>query len=231
MENVISGPFDDTYWEKLCDTGIRHAVFDVDNTIIRTNITELYFNLRKKANPSNWTYGLELASFVLGPAPYYLWLDFRDRERFQRAFYKRYHPFPLVRLEEEAVDFFERSLKRKFISHIHDLIFYLKKRNIEITLLSTNFEPVIRPIEAYFGVPYQCLKVNDCPSGCEVDLTELQDFKGRMIRRYDPAITMAVADSKHDLPVLRHVGHPVVVGQRQKTWMSRIGKPYDRVVP
>jgi hypothetical protein len=71
---------------------VTTAIFDVDNTLIRTNITEFYFYLRKRRF-SGYFGGtkrlLWLAGFALFWAPYYLALDYFDREAFQRAFYRR----------------------------------------------------------------------------------------------------------------------------------------------
>lgn len=207
--------------------GIRHAVIDVDNTIVRTNIVELYLYMKRKrmkgpARRLKWW--MWLVPFALFRVPLYLAVDFRNREAFQRLFYKRYGEFTVAEVEEDAAAFFGEVLSAKRIRSTHDLIPELKRRGIEVMLLSTNIEPVVKQVARYFGVSYTCLRLLESEGRACVDLEPLPDFKGRAIAAYEPSTTLAVADSKHDLPVLSYVEHPIIVADKRKRWMERVGR-------
>lgn len=196
------------------------AVFDVDNTLVRTNITQFYFYLMKRQGRGiryRFSYLLLIFSFALFWAPFYLLLDFFDREAFQRAFYRRYSRFTTEEMERLAVPFFDEVLKPKLIPSTSQLVSHFKIEGLGVVLLSTNMEPVVRQVAHHFDVPYFCLKVIKSPGGSLVDLSELTDFKLHVARSFHAQSTIAVADSKHDLPVLKYVKYPFVVSKKKQS--------------
>lgn len=230
--------------------GAGQAVFDVDNTIVRTNITELYIYMKLKkmkermsgfaatdgAGDAKWEDRIRiklltrffpvrrllwLSGFAL-LAPYYLLLDYFSREAFQRVFYRRYSEFSRSDIERESRQFFQEVLVHRFIPAARDLLVCLKERGVSVMLLSTNIEPVVREVAKCFDVPYVCLKLNESNGRALVDLGNLSRFKQREIERFNPETTIAIADSKHDLPVLMHARHAVVVAKRRKRWMRKL---------
>jgi phosphoserine phosphatase len=210
------------------------AVIDVDNTLVRTNITEFYFYLMKRKGVQlrhSLQYYLLIARFALFWAPFYLILDYFNRDRFQQAFYHRYSGFTPDELELHAAAFFEEVLKPKLISPTSNIVNQLKHLGIDIVLLSTNFEPVVRQVAKHFGVPYYCLKVVKSRYGSQVDLSELTDFKLNKVSQYAADTTIAIADSKHDLHVLSYVKYPMVVSEKRRAWMGRIEQSYIRISP
>lgn len=77
---------------ELIQKGVTHALVDVVNTIAKANITELYlFMMKKKLSKLSWY--LWCIYFAVIWAPIYLFLDFIDRDLFQKAFYRRYKKF------------------------------------------------------------------------------------------------------------------------------------------
>jgi phosphoserine phosphatase len=211
-----------TYVNELKRNGIEFAIFDVDNTITRSNILELYFYIKKDKFKIKALYFLWFGFFVISHIPIYLTLDFFSREKFQRTFYKNYRNTNLDEINRNAKNLFENVLKKKFIKDVHDLLFCFKNAGIKVVLLSTSIEPLMRQYGEYFDVPYECLRVFEDKNITTVDLSGLNDFKHNFIRKYDPKKTVSIADSKHDLPVLGYTSYSIIIGKSQKKWMKKI---------
>jgi phosphoserine phosphatase len=150
-------------------------------------------------------------------------VDRWSRPRCQSLIFKRYRKYSALDLEAEADELFQSVLTKKFIPYVHDLVFYLKQRNVHVHLLSTNIEPVVKQYASYFQVPYSCLSLKDAVESEPIDFGMLNDFKWDMIKEYEPASTIVIADSTSDLPILNHVRYPVIVTKRIKSWMRLSG--------
>jgi phosphoserine phosphatase len=216
---------DFSYIDNIIQNGATHALIDVDNTIAKANITELYLWMKRKKCKTTLHWYLWCVYFAICWGPLYMLLDFIDRDLFQRAFYRRYDQFTMQEVEGNAKELFQKKYKKKFIAHTHDLIFYLKEKNISITLLSTNMDCVVKEYADYFQVSYICLQVKEMHNGrVQVNLEPLRDFKYRAAASFCAQSTIAVADSKHDLPVLNYVKFPLIVSNKRKSWMSGLKK-------
>ena len=164
---TIQNVTDFTYLHSIIQEGATHALIDVDNTIAKANITELYLWMKRKEMKSKVLWYLWLVYFAVFWGPIYLLLDFIDRDLFQKAFYRRYHHFSLKEIEANSKELFEQKYKKNFIRYTHDLIFYLKKNNVQVTLLSTNITCIVREYPDYFKVPCICLEVEEMNQGIQ----------------------------------------------------------------
>lgn len=217
-----SGKFDFTYFDSLIKAGLKHAVFDLENTVVRSNVTHLYFFAMERRFRSRWRFLLWKYLEIALWGPVYLGLDFLNRNWFQRVFYRRFGSFSLDELSRYGQLHFQEELQFRFHPYVHDLIIYLKESGVDVSLLSTSTEVTVGVFGEYFGIPYHCLQLKQGRDGCEVDLSGLDGFKRNYIEGFDPASTLAVADSKHDLPVLEYVHTPVVVASRKQRWMRSL---------
>lgn len=205
------------------DKEVRNAVIDVDNTITKSNIVQFYLFIRKR-QLSNWVWPFYFSFFVL-KAPYYILLDVVSRDLFNKLFVlRKFKKFAYPELEEYSRLFFEEKLKAKFISFTHDLIFHLKEQGVRVTLLSTNFDLLIKQYARYFDVEFRCLKIIQKGKGISIDFSQLDGFKEAEIRQFDPSKTLSIGDSKYDLPALNHVDHPFVVASKESKWMKQLKK-------
>jgi HAD superfamily hydrolase (TIGR01490 family) len=193
------------------------AVFDMEGTIITSNVVESYvWSRMSDLAPDEWP--AELLS-VFGRIPRYLQIDRRDRGEFLRTFFRRY--------EGASVEGIERLIDR----HVGE--FMLQKasaaairrirehraaghRTILITAAADIF---VRPLAPLF----------DLVIGCELEVREgrftgfmstpplVGEARAAWLRRYaeqegvDLGRSYAYADSYSDLPLLRAVGNPVAV--------------------
>lgn len=211
-----------SYFDKLLEYGAKHAVIDVDNTITKSNIVQFYFFIHQK-HIKNRIFWWSLVLYCIVVAPFYLVVDHLSRDWFNYLFVRRkFRKYAYKQLEEYAEQFFNEKLKQQFIVPVHDLIFYLKEKGVQITLLSTNFDLIVKQYGAYFQVSYECMPVKQTDSGVQIDLSQLKNFKRNYILRFDPSTTIAIGDSKYDLPMLEHVHYPIIVAKKKRKWMQSI---------
>ncbi len=227
MNNNFTDTSDFSYIDDWINKGMNTALIDLDNTLVKANITELFFQLKKTEFKRGWKWGLWLLSFALFHAPRYLILDFINREKFQRAFYKNYHAYSVELIEAEALKLFNKKKTTRIITYTDALIHYLKQRNIHIVLLSTNIEPVVRLFAREYGVDYFCLSAIPLENGCKIDLKHLHNFKLTFARQYLSNSALSVADSKHDLSILDYTDYTIVVANRERSWMRKIKGAYQ----
>jgi HAD superfamily hydrolase (TIGR01490 family) len=194
------------------------AVFDMEGTIIASNVVESYVWAKMAdLEPDEWPG--ELVG-VFGRIPRYLAIDRRDRGDFLRTFFRRY--------EGASVDGIGRLVDR----HVGE--FMLQKaspaaiRRIRehraaghrTLLLTAAARPFLKPLEPLFDVVIGAdLQVDGDgrytgfmstpPLVGEARAAWLRRMAG--VEYVDLRHSYAYADSYSDLPLLRAVGHPVAV--------------------
>lgn len=165
-----------------------------------------------------------LIFFFVSKVLIYLILDFINRDWFQKVFYRNYCNYSLLELEFYSKELFNRKLTGKFIKEIHDLIFYLKNKNVNVELLSTSIEPIIKQYGQYFGVSSKSIQVYEVNNKIMIDYDSIKDFKINNIKLFNKQNTIAIADSKHDFKILNYVENAVVVCSKEKSWFKKLHK-------
>jgi phosphoserine phosphatase len=213
---------DFSQFDGILANGVNHAVIDVDNTITKSNIAQFYLFIKRERLKSRLLWWLFLV-YCVAAAPFYFAVDRLSRDWFNLVFVQRkFGKYAYEQLENYAEKYFKEKLRKQFIVPVHDLIFYLKEKGVQVTLLSTNFDLIVKHYGAYFQVPYVCLPVVKQDSVIRIDFSQLTGFKRNYIQRLNPATTMAIGDSKYDLPMLEHVHYPIIVANKKKKWMKSI---------
>ncbi len=193
------------------------AVFDLEGTIITSNVVESYVWTRMADLPrQEWP--AELAS-VFGRVPAYLQIDRRDRGDFLRTFFRRYEGASVAgvdRLIDEHVgEFMLQKASAAAIRRIRDHR-AAGHRTLLITAAASAF---VRPLAPLF----------DLMIGAELEERDgrytgfmsapplVGEARAAWLKRYalqegvDLKQSYAYADSYSDLPLLRAVGNPVAV--------------------
>lgn len=194
------------------------AVFDVDGTLVETNIIEYFFWMRLQDRPlSEWP---SFFADMMRKAPRWLYLERRSRAEFQRSFYREYDGLDLElirRLGREALN--EVTLRRIYPEGIRRIRSH-QRAGHRVLLLTGALEMVVEPLAELLQVELDCarLLVRDGrlsgdlerpPAAGEARATLLQEFaKSNQI---DLSESFAYADALSDLPMLELVGTPVVV--------------------
>jgi fatty acyl-CoA reductase len=194
------------------------AVFDVDGTLVETNVVEYFLWMRLKSQPLE-----EWPSFVaemLRKAPRWLYLERRSRAEFQRSFYREYAGLDIEemrRLGEEALH--AVTLRRIYPEGMRRIREH-KRAGHRVLLLTGALDVVVEPLAALLEVEVDCahLLVKDGrltgdlespPPAGEARSTLLEEYARHKQVRLDESF--AYADSLSDLPMLEIAGTPVVV--------------------
>jgi alcohol-forming fatty acyl-CoA reductase len=197
----------------------RHVVaFDLENTLIASNVVESYSWLatRRLESPDKLRYVLN----TLREAPSLLALDKRDRSDFLRFFYRRYEDAPLEQIETDAQELFTQIiLTKSFPAGIRRVREHraLGHRTVLITgALSFVVEP-LRPLFDEIIAAEMSVKPNGRLSGEMTAVPPTGEARAQILADYCAAEglkleeSVAYADSTSDLPMLEAVGFPVAV--------------------
>jgi fatty acyl-CoA reductase len=194
------------------------AVFDLDGTLLSSNVVESYLKLRLP-NLARHEQMRELAD-VAGSLPRYLIADRRDRGAMLRAVYRRYEG---VRIED-----LNQLVDEELTSDVLARVWPAAIRRIRdhraaghrTVLITGAIRPLTRPLAPLFDeIAAADLAVTDgrCngylarpPLVGENRASWLQAYAART--GADLSASYAYGDSASDLPMLRAVGHAVAVG-------------------
>jgi HAD superfamily hydrolase (TIGR01490 family) len=197
----------------------RHmAAFDLENTLIASNVVESYTWLatRRLNAPERIRYVLR----TLAEAPRLSALDRKDRGDFLRFFYRRYEDAPVSQIDEDSNELltnliltksFPRGIRRvrehKALGHRTVLI--TGALDFAVQGLRPLFDEIIaaemtvKPDGTYSG------HLTQVPPTGETRAQILADYCAAENLRLEDSV--AYADSTSDLPMLEAVGFPVAV--------------------
>jgi HAD superfamily hydrolase (TIGR01490 family) len=193
------------------------AVFDMEGTIISSNVVESYVWTKMADLPAD-EWPRELAS-VFGRIPGYLQTDRRDRGDFLRTFFRRYEGASVEGLDAIIADHVGEFMLQKASPAAIRRVREHRAAGHRTILITAAAEPFIRVLGPLFDVVIGAeLAVRD---GRYTGFMEAPPLVGEAraawLRRYaagegvELRHSYAYADSYSDLPLLRAVGNPVVV--------------------
>ncbi|MEJ7872213.1 MAG: HAD-IB family hydrolase, partial [Rubrobacteraceae bacterium] len=211
------------------------AIFDVDGTLVASNVVSHYAWLKMRDLPA----ALRLAwaaSFVLR-VPFYWALDKVSRTHFNRVFYKNYQGWKPARARALGKESFSGYVLKRLYPEALATLRAHKEAGHRVVLLSGALDFVLAPFEdladdvltarleeengVYTG------ELSGAPVAGEARARMLASFARR--RNLDLSRSYAYADSISDLPMLEAVGNPVAVNPdgrlekaaRERGWRIR----------
>jgi HAD superfamily hydrolase (TIGR01490 family) len=201
----------------------RHlAAFDLENTLIASNVVESYAWLATRHLPRDERVRFTLKT--LREAPGLLALDRRDRGDFLRHFYRRYKDAPADRIREDAWELFsDHILLKAFPAGIRRVRAH-RARGHRTILITGALDFVIEPLRPLFD-DVVCARLDERDgrlSGELLDGPPTGEARAMVMAEYADAEglrleeSVAYADSASDLPMLEAVGHPVAVNPEAK---------------
>jgi HAD superfamily hydrolase (TIGR01490 family) len=194
------------------------AVFDVDGTLVQTNVVEYFLWMRLQDQPlEEWPRFLaEMAT----KAPRWLYLERRSRAEFQRAFFRVYDGLEVQRMRRLGEETLHAvTLRRMFPEGLRRLRAH-KQAGHRVLLLTGALDVVVEPLAELLEVDVDCahLRVHDDrltgdllhpPPAGEARGTAVEEYAAR--HGLDLTESFAYADAISDLPMLERVGTAVVV--------------------
>jgi alcohol-forming fatty acyl-CoA reductase len=193
------------------------AVFDMEGTIISSNVVESYVWARMAdAEAVEWP--VELLS-VFARIPAYLAADRRDRGEFLRTFFRRYEGVDVARLDALIEDHVGEYMLEKASAAAIRRIREHRAMGHRTVLITAAMEAFVRPLAPLFDVVIAAdlAKRDGRYTGYLATPPLVGEARAAWLRRYaeqegaDLRGSYAYADSHSDLPLLRAVGNPVAV--------------------
>jgi alcohol-forming fatty acyl-CoA reductase len=203
---------------QVLDPRRQVAAFDLENTLIASNVVESYSWLatRRLDTPERLRYVLR----TLVEAPGLLKLDRSDRSDFLRHFYRRYEDAPLEQIAEDTQELFTQLiLTKSFPEGIRRVREHraLGHRTVLITgALSFNVEG-LRPLFDEIVAAEMTVRPDGTYSGEMRTVPPTGEARAQILADYCTAEgfrleeCVAYADSSSDLPLFEAVGFPVAV--------------------
>jgi HAD superfamily hydrolase (TIGR01490 family) len=198
------------------------AVFDLENTLIASNVVESYAWLATR--PLSTEARVRFTFRTLREAPRLLALDRRDRGDFLRHFYRRYDGAPIARLTADSWEMFSDLILTKAFPAGVRRVREHRRLGHRTVLLTGALDVIVDPLRPLFD-DVLCASLvrshgrfrgellNSPPTG-EARALLMADYAAG--HGLDLAESVAYADSASDLPMLEAVGHPVAVNPEAK---------------
>jgi alcohol-forming fatty acyl-CoA reductase len=204
--------------KQVLDPARHVAAFDLENTLIASNVVESYSYLatRRLNTPERARYVMR----TLAEAPGLLKLDRRDRTDFLRQFYRRYEDAPVAQIDEDTREMLNQLILtksfpdglRRVREHKeagHRTVLITGALSFNVAGLAPLFDEIIaaemtvRADGTYSG------EMSTVPPTGEVRAQILADYCAAEGFSLDQCV--AYADSSSDLPLFEAVGFPVAV--------------------
>lgn len=199
------------------------AVFDLENTIMSSNVVDTYAWLATRRLPRSKKALLAMDLALQGPS--LLALDRKDRGDFLRSFYRKYEGAPPERLSKDSQELFNAYLLKKTYPAGIERIRHHKRLGHRTLLITGALNFVLEPLMPLFD-DIVCSELEMNPNGTYRGRTLATPPTGEArasilseyVRKHhlDLRESVAYADSTSDLPMLEVVGYPVCVNPEPK---------------
>jgi alcohol-forming fatty acyl-CoA reductase len=217
------GPSRDERGRRAVLSPERHlAAFDLENTLIASNVVESYAWLATRRLPDHQRARFTIRT--LREVPGLLSLDRRDRGDFLRHFYRRYENAPVARVRQDAWELFSGLILAKSFPAGIRRVREHRALGHRTVLITGALDFVVEPLRPLFD-DVVCAHLGEragvftgelesSPPTGEARAQMLADYAAE--RGLSLAESVAYADSASDLPMLEAVGHPVAVNPETK---------------
>jgi alcohol-forming fatty acyl-CoA reductase len=201
----------------------RCAAFDLENTLIASNVVESYAWLATRHLGQAST--AKLVAELLRDSPQLLALDRRDRSDFLRSFYRRYEGAPADRVRADGWELFSDLILTRAFPDGLARVRHHRRLGHKTLLITGALDFVIEPLRPLFDeVVCASLGVRDdgtftgelvtAPPTGEARAILMDEWAASLGLSRDE--TVAYADSTSDLPMLEAAGFAVAVNPEAK---------------
>ena len=196
----------------------RHmAAFDLENTLIASNVVTSYAWLASRRLPKEDK--VRLAVGLAREAPQLLTLDRKDRTDFLRYFYRRYKGAPVDQMAEDSTELLSAMILAKSFPAAIRRVREHRALGHRTVLITGALDFVVEPLRPLFDdiVAAEMTSRDGRYTGELVKVPPTGEARAQAMADYaaseglDLAESVAYADSASDLPMLEAVGFPVAV--------------------
>ena len=198
------------------------AVFDLENTLISSNVVTSYAWLATRHLPPSERAVFAVRALAQGPG--WLALDRKDRSDFLRSFYRNYKGASVDQIEEDARELLSDYLLSKSFPAAIRRVRAHRELGHKTILITGALDFVIKPLEPLFDdiISAQMATNGDRYTGGMKAVPPTAENRYQALTDYadahgiDLRESVAYADSSSDLPMLEAVGFPVAVNPETK---------------
>ncbi|MBX7114843.1 MAG: haloacid dehalogenase-like hydrolase [Myxococcaceae bacterium] len=197
----------------------KAAFYDVDGTLIRTNVVHAYGYYAMNQGTFRGVLGRSLGTLASIPA--FAGLNIVDRKVFNEFFYRYYAGLSEDRLLTLAEDLFDDVIKPAIYPKAKDLIDEARRAHCRIVLVTGALDFTMRPLARYFGaddiIANKMQFVGGVATGKVIPPIIEGANKANVIRDYCEKNALALnqsfaySDSASDYAMLSVVGRPTAV--------------------
>ncbi len=198
------------------------AAFDLENTLIASNVVESYAWLASRHLDAGERVGF--VADLLRRAPGLLLLDRQDRGDFLRSFYRRYEGAPVEQVRADGVELFHHLILAKSFPAGIARVRQHRALGHRTLLITGALDFVVEPLRPLFDdiVCAHLGEENGLLTGRLQELPPIGESRALVLADYaeaeglDLEQSMAYADAASDLAMLEAVGFPVAVNPEAK---------------
>jgi HAD superfamily hydrolase (TIGR01490 family) len=211
----------------------RGAFFDVDGTLVSTNVVHAYAYYVMNRGTIFGTAGRLLHGLAM--APIYAAADAYNRKVFNELFYRAYKGLSEDRLIELADDLCEKVLAPAVFPGARDIIDECRRAGCKIVLCTGAIDITMRPLARWLGaddlIANSLQFVEGFATGKVIPPIVEGAHKARRIRDYciehglKLDVSHAYSDSMSDYPMLAVVGRPTAVNADSQ--LRRTARAYE----
>ncbi len=215
---VRSGPNRTTRLQAaVLDPQRQFAAFDLENTLIASNVVESYSWLATRDLDAGARFRFALRTMSQAPG---LWRrDRRDRTDFLRFFYRRYKGASVEKLDAAANEMLSHLILTKAFPAGLRRVRSHKAAGHKTVLITGALDLAVRPLAPLFDeiIAARISNVDGRYTGEMIDVPPTGEVRAQLMTSWaaeqgmDLAQGVAYADAASDLPMLEAVGYPVAV--------------------
>lgn len=202
---------------QVLDEKRQLAAFDLENTLIASNVVASYSWLATRHLPTDDR--IRFVARILAEAPSLLALDRKDRSDFLRLFYRRYEGAPVDQLRADSSEMLSQLIIAKSFPAAIRRVREHRRLGHRTVLITGALDFVVEPLAPLFDdiVSAKLGVVDGCYDGELVNVPPTGESRAQALMDYaeahdlDLRESVAYADSTSDLPMLEIVGFPVAV--------------------
>lgn len=213
--------------------GRAAAFYDVDGTLIRTNIVHAFAWYAR--NQPTLSGSLKKSAKTALSIPMFLVADKLSRKIFNKLFYGYYQGEPEDRLVMLAEELFEDVIKPSIFPKARDLLEEARRAGLRNVIVSGGLDFTVRPLARWLGVDDFIANTLEFDSGYATGQLGKPFVAGatkaQIMRDYaekhdiDLGRSWAYSDSYSDYPMLAVVGHPTAVNPDFR--LRTVARSYD----
>ncbi len=208
--------------ERILTEEPRCAAFDLEQTLINSNVVESYAWLATRHLPP--LRRIQLAAELALEGPRLLTVDRRDRGDFLRSFYRRYEGAPVQRVRDDAWELFSDLLLTRVFPGAVERVRAHRALGHRTLLITGALDFVIAPMRPLFDdvVCASMGEVDGAFTGELISTPPTGEARALLLAEWADSLgldlerTIAYADSTSDLPMLEAAGIPVAVNPEPK---------------